>query len=917
MSKLEMLNKLLKLSESRRMNHGSEHKEFSKRPPMLLRTIGTSGATCARYARKEFIETFGDEPEHVSILSVDTAAQQQHDLVDMLPDKSVIDLSAQDQLQDRIRRAWEDSRNREWMPKVVTNLGVGRGAGGLEAGARFLLQQNLPETTKKILKVLDQYTTANRAALAERANRHPLLRCQQIAVTTSGPIDLHYFAATTGGTSGVLLNDVSHQRYLLREKGLEANTSLFLTLPAVGLADEVENRRKLQKLYGRLQELADLNAGKRFVWKVGDLVFEETGLPFEAIYLLPEPTPGKLDEHHRWVGRLALVLASPLGKALTDQAVNQLDLFRQKGPLGQPKMFSLLGMAELKPAAYADVTGYVRARLGTLALGVPTVEIDAVAVELLKKNGLNAEAWLTPRLSLKTHSVPADLDDPDSFLNHLDGALQVEASKKAKEQANSTAEAIDQFKELLNKAVASQCHKYGPAAAARITLKLSQELNGLQTTVTGTRTKFASFRAAATGSSPESRLQALLKTHLVHAQGQYLDLCLPHIAGLITDVDRLHTRYQGAAEVLAALQLEYEQHKQGFTSIRPAPYAVLDVPFLNQLVRDAAPTCAQELRRRVQQALDNQTAPEQLQIAIQTIIAEHAKPFARFENVEEALRAAEARGSLALQNVIAAAEPSVRLDSNWDRRTHSARFAFVNVPEEHPAADLLRRQGRTVCSSSSWTSGKEITILTVDFGIEVGALTASRDALHAHVHSPSETPPHGDKNYAAFTDLVPPAAHEWFAHLTIPIHLYLRTGVISFRPPRGFLYGDKSVGKNLVEASEVLLRRSDRAAFLPEWEEMCAQTEESLLRVGDTEKIIAVLTEIEERLTRQLDSATPAKKQVLYYQRAAARSVRAQYQEQINEAAAHADAWEREHPQFHSRLHGNDLIKESANGTSK
>jgi len=92
-----------------------------------------------------------------------------------------------------------------------------------------------------------------------------------------------------------------------------------------------------------------------------------------------------------------------------------------------------------------------------------------------------------------------------------------------------------------------------------------------------------------------------------------------------------------------------------------------------------------------------------------------------------------------------------------------------------------------------------------------------------------------------------------------------------------------------------LLERSSRKPFLPSFDELCRQTEATLHQAGglDGQRVVQILLEIETKLDRHIALAGPAEKQILMLERAAARAVRADYQDKIRQHEAYAKAWNR------------------------
>ncbi len=236
--------------------------ELLQCPPAFIRAVGTYGGGEVRHFYSELKALYGGEPEHLVIMAIDTTYQPRLAGIEMLPPRCFINLGEQDQIQDRLRQSLGNPEVAEWMPKHVTEVSTGHGACGSPSAARFYYEQMATEVAKKLCESLNRFTPDNRPGMASRANLHPLLRAQNMAVTSRGPIEVIYVVSTTGGTVGALVYDVVLFKHALKHLGIEANFTLLLTLPATNLLGDVDSENKLRMLYGRFQELADLNAGR-------------------------------------------------------------------------------------------------------------------------------------------------------------------------------------------------------------------------------------------------------------------------------------------------------------------------------------------------------------------------------------------------------------------------------------------------------------------------------------------------------------------------------------------------------------------------------------------------------------------------------------------------------------------------------
>ncbi len=361
-------------------------------------------------------------------------------------------------------------------------------------------------------------------------------------------------------------------------------------------------------------------------------------------------------------------------------------------------------------------------------------------------------------------------------------------------------------------------------------------------------------------------------------------------------VEQVIPPLETAANAFEELRISYEQQSKSFTLRPPAEHALLDLGALEELVDRAAPECIREVREQAARAIETNADAPRLKAAVHAKVARHAKSFSRYTNLDEALLAAGARGRIVMENAVKAAEPAVRTEADWDRRRHCILHAYISATEDHPLAVIARGLGRSVYPAPAGADAGQITIVTVDYAIELPALKVTRDALEAHVQSRNTIPVFADQRFTPMADVTVPGARDWFAYLAIPMHEHLNTGVITVEG-RGYFYKGEILGKTHVTASTALLEKSARLAFLPPHEALCQQTEETLWQAGgqDIQRVVELLNEIEAKLDRHIDLARPAEKQVLMYERAAARAVRAGYEEQIGLQAAHTMVWGNPH----------------------
>lgn len=860
--------------------------------PVMVVTMGTSGVEQLRHFHASLTRRFGKKPDHVILRALDSTHQHRSDDVEMLPDESFYDLVNQPQIQDRIRQAWEDPHVRIWMPRLVTELPLGNGVGGMEPGTRFLYEQSVPKLSLWMGKLTECLTAAKRPLLAELASRNPVLRALNAAVSASGPIRVIYVASATGGTVGAMFYDVFYLRHHFRAKGIEANFSLFLTPPAVTPTKDVEAVRKLRKFLARIQESVDLVNGKPFCWEMEGLTVEDFGLPFESLYILPEPSPGGLTDHHRKVGELLMHLVSPLGKTLCDQSVNMLGLYRERGPRGQRKFLSLLNMSTIHATAVDEPVRFAEVIMGTMLTESAPLDLKAEASELLETVGLTTSLTDAAGVKVSRPTVPDDLGDEGPFLKHAERTARAEGRQKGQEQLAVAEQFLTTARTQVQAKAKELTISAGPAAAANFVRAIGALLVEHRRAAVTRHANYARRSEEAPPSSIKARLDAVLVEQGRAARAEYLVELTKKLQSPVEHAEHLHDRLQAASEVLENVRVESEQKRLDFDLTRPKEHAFLDRPALEEIARAAGADCRRQVRQLAAEMFQGPGFdPSRFEAAVRVLLAQAAQPFARLANIDEAMRAAGERGRLALQNAVQAAEPAVRLDPTWDPNKHSARFVLMTVPETHPAAAAAGATGRQMFASGSWTTSSAITFVGVDFGVEPAALVATTEALEASILSPSEIPPYADQRYEPLADIMVPPEVEWFAYLAIPIHLQLQTGVIRCDELRAWTYEGKEVGQNRKLASAALRRRHNRAPFLPSFEELTAETQELLLSVGDGHKVVEVLAAIEEKVTSEMADADPGTRLVLTFERAAARALLTCYRARIRQAAAHRNIW--------------------------
>jgi hypothetical protein len=864
---------------------------------VIIRAVGSYATNGVRHCLRRIgreSESAG-LPAHVAVLAIDTAPQVHLDGVELLPPHCFLNLGLMGQMQERLRRARELAHVAEYMPEPVTHVMGGEGAGGFPAAARYFYEQSLSAVVTRMAAALEPFTPARRPAMANIANGHPMLRAAGMEVTPTGPVRCVFTAGGTGGTGAISPQDAALQKEQMRRMGIEGHFILLLIPPATGSADPVEAARKRRNFFARVQELTDLNEGKELIWPLGDEVLSMRGPIFDAIYVLPEPVANQLQQGQRFLGHMLFELLGPLGVTFGTRAVDMVHVQTERGPHGQKKYLSLLGMATLEAAAYPDLAGYAAAKLRLAAVAEKPIKGGEQAVStLLASNGLTATALAHPPALPDPGDMPPNLgDDSGPVLDYMEGKAREEARGKARDAAvafgRQCEHALPQGIELLRKA----CRGAGPAAAARVGTALAMQIRTLEATAARAQARHARAVVEARSDDIRDRLQARCATQSVRAHAELAGSATGSLQKLASGIDRAVAALQGVVEEARELAIDGERRVEEFRLRHTPPHVVLDGPTIDALIRNAEPACSQEIRAMAARALD---APPpsagRFRADAQAVIERVARVFDRLGIVDEALKAAGPAGRSALENVVVAAEPAVRTDAMAGTDQNAVRHVYLSAPESSPVAAVAQRSGRAVFHAADGVRARRVTLLTATYGVEPAALVATQEAFQAYVASPAEYPPYADQNYKPIADVMVPAPSELFAYLALAVSLHLG-GPIRYDELDGYTYDGHPLGVDRVAASAALRERTGRLSFLPGFEELCAQTQEMLRAHAGrgARHLVTSLTEIEEKLEQHIRLVRPAEKQILMLERAAARVVRARYEEQIQRHAAHVAVW--------------------------
>jgi hypothetical protein len=356
--------------------------------PVVFRGIGTTAGWQLRHAQRCLVEQCGGVPPHVVSFGTDTTAQENTTLLAPLAPENHCNLSLKDGLQEKLAGLETNPAYRDWFDLRACRLRLGSGAGSVAAIARFLFLEGHAAFKSGFSRAVSRLRGAQRVAVAAEAGER--LRELGLTVSTEGPVDVVYVLSTPGGTTAALLDDARATKAVFNEMNVPTRFRVFVTLPAVGGADDVDLARMRRMTYGRLQELSDQNSGERL---------------FDYVTVLPEPNAAAMEDHHRLVGEMLARLALHHGKSLNDKSVDMLALHHEHGPLGLRKFADLANLTVLKPTPYRDVVAFVESRLGQEALASAESPSQSASA-WLAEHGLTAAPLARRAVQLTPSPVP-------------------------------------------------------------------------------------------------------------------------------------------------------------------------------------------------------------------------------------------------------------------------------------------------------------------------------------------------------------------------------------------------------------------------------------------------------------------------------------------------------------------------------
>jgi len=867
------------------------------RKPMFFIGAGSSGVLEGRLLRDDLIKYVGQVPPFVSLLGIDSTNQTSNDGVGMLPDASFINISNIRNLKKRLEAAAGDRRQYPYLTPEMARASLGDGVGGVPALARYMLELDFEKLLAKLTRILGRFLGADRVRLAEESNQLPWMREHGIVVTAEGAIEIVFVTSAVGGTAGVLRYIAGLVRWLAGRLGLDVNCSLMISPPAVSDMQTNGEVGKAVRCGARLQELSDLNAGGQLNWQVdGDTIVYDAGSPFSHVFLPPEPVScSSLEQHRRFVADLLLQFVLPLGKVLADEAVDmQLDVYLEKGPLGQPRFLTSVGMARINAAAFPDPADFAEALLGAAATRPVSAGSGRPAAELFAKYGIRPTTLASQAPKLPQPEIPGTVNAKNlaAFLGHQEARLAADGRDKADEGARTVRALLEPFSTGLQQQAAEQFRSRGPAAAAALLHEASRELSGLERSTGERLAGLAQQSLQPRSEAPADRLLAIVGQQQVAADRRYWEAVSNDLAEARGRAESLDRQLTAAASVSREIYLEYRHRVRQYARKTPAPHAFIDRITLKEMVLEQAPRCVEQTRRIALREIAKVGDRDHFSSVIRSTVQQYARKFSTLADIDVAWKQAGGRVEQIFKNFLLAAEPSIRSREGLDHRHSTRPRLFITIPEDHPLANLVRVSERTPRFAPRSPISNEIVALTADFGSEIGALAMTEEAFRGYVKRNGHLSPFAEPDYVGRTDLIVPLPRWRWLYLAMPLHSYLRPERLTCDDFRGWWWdGRVRLGTTYLEAFETLGERRCRLDGLPSIDELMASTENLLLANRTRKEVFRILKEVEDRIARQLASCRTAERCLVMQQRAAVRVLLAEYRENIQASDGYRDIW--------------------------
>ena len=347
--------------------------------------------------------------------------------------------------------------------------------------------------------------------------------------------------------------------------------------------------------------------------------------------------------------------------------------------------------------------------------------------------------------------------------------------------------------------------------------------------------------------SPSALAQWIQACEEAYLQRDVASYVLSALDPLIDTANRLHDYANERAKGCDRLRVTF--HMALNSAKKPGKHFVLTEDMLQGHIASHAGECVRVAR----QACWDASSADAVYKSVADILANHAKTFQNLDRIDNALVIAPEPAQTILQRVLIAAEPGVRVNHLWDYDKHTSRHLFTSLPSDHSLASGLRQAGREVKYCASSDSEREWQFVTIDSGIEVGALLATLEAREAYLADPDPNfPVFFDKGYVPITRLWTPPADEWFCCVALVFHRCLDKEAVR-RDGRGVYFKGVLLGEDYVEASREIRKHKNRNPQLPTFAELAEATEALLERGRKPADVVKVLKTIEAKLRRQFE----------------------------------------------------------------
>ena len=845
--------------------------------PWLVCGIGTFSCLILRGMCQWLIDRVGDIPAHVVPFGVDTTAQGDTKRLTPLDPEKYLNLSLKDGLQEKLARLETDPEYRDWFPLGACRLRLGSGAGSIAAIAKYLWNENRPSFESQLKRAVSHLKSGNRLSMANAANE--MLRPFGVEVGTVSPVDVLYAAGTTGGTVGMLLDHARATKACFEEMGIAARFHLYLILPAVAGVEEADLARLRRNAYGRLQELSDQNARERL---------------FDYLSLIEPPSAADLEDCSRMISELFARMVLGEGKVLNDKAIDMLPVHLEKGPFGQPKMFDTVRLQVLKPTPYSDPFAAMEAKTARELLQVEPSSILS-RPSLLSQCGLTGEVILKP-FQITPPSVPDWLNDGnvDGFLPNYRRQLESASETQLQKRRLAIRKAFESVKSQLAPFLQSQWTDGGPQGAWGALRSERQAIAKIKCQVQQAESQERARNLDGTAADIKARIKQEQEAVNREAYGKLLEFSNAQLNGLDQALCAIQTNVETVRDVLKRLERDYEAKLEGLAKWRPHCVPVLSEQNMDHLAKSLSKKRWQQEFQALELKLAVRGADaDSISHEIRAKIGSIAQAFKDLNTIETALRVG---GQVSERKVEAFAKdcaPIVRLDSAFDPRIHSSRRAFVSVPEGHRIHQLLSQSGRKPESLPHHSD--EVVLISVDFGIEIGALVATTEVVQADCAGQG-FPPFADRNYRPKTDLLTARPEERYATIALAVHRHLETGGVTVDELKGWCYDGVCIGPDRYAALEELKKRDGRREDLPSFADVSDEVERQLLSGRSAQEVVVILKEIEVRLTRHLQQALGNERFVVSFERSTIRVLIADLEKRIADFRNEREIWSREKP---------------------